>query len=566
MIKTKTRDLLIVWAVAVVGLILSIRFDAFEGLVAWVQRYEEWQVDELFFLPIFLAILLLLYYRRRRGELRQQKDLYEGMLKIQSELGEGFVILDDQRVWYANEAFCKISGYGLAGLRSLPGFMELVPEEERASIFERQRRRLGGEVETHYDTVLRHKHGHKVDIEVAFRVLDEDGKVVVIVRDITERKRAENKLREAEERYRTLVEKMPAVTYVQEIADPGSNKTSPTMYASPQIEAQSGYPPQAFVEDPELWAKLLHPGDRERVLAEDARTDETGEPFRIEYRQIARDGRITWLRDEATLVRDEEGNPSYWLGVQVDITELKRAEETLQEANRRLEELAALRADFTAMVAHEIGTPLATIRGFLEMLATGELEPADQADALDRMRAESDRLSTLVADVRSAAAIEQGEFGLMFRRTSVRELLDDAVRFAETLPGNHRLNTAIMADGQVRVDPYRIGQVLRNLLSNAAKYSPEGAPIELRVRSAETSGRIRIEVVDRGVGIHPDDVERIFEKFGRGRDESGRRKMYGVGLGLYLSRRIVRDHGSELTLDPAPGGGSIFSFELEVAR
>ncbi len=107
--------------------------------------------------------------------------------------------------------------------------------------------------------------------------------------------------------------------------------------------------------------------------------------------------------------------------------------------------------------------------------------------------------------------------------------------------------------------------MLRNLLSNAAKYSPDGAPVELRTRPGTTPGHVRIEVADQGVGIHPDDAARIFEKFGRGRDRFGR-KVAGVGLGLYLSRRILRAHGSDLTLDPAPEGGSIFSFELEVAR
>ena len=112
-------------------------------------------------------------------------------------------------------------------------------------------------------------------------------------------------------------------------------------------------------------------------------------------------------------------------------------------------------------------------------------------------------------------------------------------------------------------DPERIGQVLRNLLSNAAKYSPEGTPIELRVIGKK--GRVRLEVADRGPGIHPEDVTRIFEKFGRGRDREGR-KMPGVGLGLYLSQRIVRGHGSELTVRTRPGGGSVFGFDLEVAR
>src|SRR5215210_833848 len=352
MTKTKTRELLISLAVVVVGLLAAIRFDAFEGFAAWVRRYDEWRFDELFFVPLVLVVLLLLYYWRRNEELerevgergraeeefRQQMDLYEGMLNIQSELGEGFVVLEDQRLRYANEAFCKISGYDLAELRSLSSVMELVPEEEITAILERRRRHLSGDdVETHYDTGLRRNDGRRVDIEVAFRRLEEDGRsqIVAIIRDITERKRAEARLREAEERYRTLVEQVPAVTYVQDVAQPRSNRASLTMYASPQIEGQSGYPPRAFEEDPELWVKLLHPEDRGRVLAEDARTDETGEPFKVEYRSVCRDGRVVWIRDEAFLVRDEEGNPSYWQGIQLDITERKKAEEALRESEER---------------------------------------------------------------------------------------------------------------------------------------------------------------------------------------------------------------------------------------
>src|SRR5215211_4848850 len=285
----------------------------------------------------------------------------------------------------------------------------------------------------------------------------------------------------------------------------------------------------------------------------------------MEYRQIARDGRVVWIRDEAVLVRDEEDRPRFWQGVQFDITERKLAEERLQEANRHLSELASLRADFTAMVAHEIGSPLAAIRGFLDVLATGELEPAEQTVILTKIRTETDRLSTLVGDVSSAGAIESGDFTLMPRQTPVEELLKDATRFAETLPGDHPVVVEIETKEQLWADRYRIGQVLRNLLSNAAKYSPDGAPIELRAMRGKTPGHVHIEVADHGQGVHLDDAERIFEKFGRGRDRSGR-KAYGVGLGLYVSRRIVRAHGGELTLDPAPVGGSVFGFDLEAVR
>ena len=283
---------------------------------------------------------------------------------------------------------------------------------------------------------------------------------------------------------------------------------------------------------------------------------------------------LTTLSDKAHLLEGLQAGADDYLTKPLDRDELQARlvaasrvtslHRKLREQARRLSELATLRADFTAMVAHEIGSPLAAIRGSLEVLATGELEPAEQDDVFAKIRTETDRLNTLVADVGNAAAIESGDFTLMLRPTSIGELLEDAAWFAETLPGEHPLVVEAKAEERVRADRHRIGQVLRNLLSNAAKHSPDGAQIELRVIPGEAPGHVRIEVADHGYGVHPDDAERIFGKFGRGRDLAGR-KTYGIGLGLYLSRRIVRAHGGELTLDPASEGGSVFGFELEIA-
>ena len=218
------------------------------------------------------------------------------------------------------------------------------------------------------------------------------------------------------------------------------------------------------------------------------------------------------------------------------------------------------------MVAHELAAALAVIRGYADVLDTGDLEPAARSRALAKIQAETDVLEALIADVRAAAAVEREDFAIEPSRVPVDELLAEATAFAATLPGDHPLVTVKAAGREeVWVDECRIGQVLRNLLSNAVKYSPDGAPIELRAGYAEIPGRVRIEVADRGVGVHPDDVERIFEKFCRGRDGSGN-KVTGVGLGLYIIRRILRAHGSDLTWEPAPEGGSVFGFELEAAR
>lgn len=238
-----------------------------------------------------------------------------------------------------------------------------------------------------------------------------------------------------------------------------------------------------------------------------------------------------------------------------------------RERVRRLGEIAALRADFSAMVAHELDGPIAAIRRLNEMLsaegsgAAGVLEYA--TGTIDK---EIDALNVLVEDVRDAATVERADFAIETRPLALASLLTEAVAYAQILPGNHAVDTdfdgALGAGERVLADSERIGQVMRNLLSNAAKYSPTGTPVG--IRAARRDGWVRIEVADGGPGIPPEDVERIFEKFGRGRDPEGR-KVPGVGLGLYLSRRIVRAHGSELTLETVPGKGSVFGFALEVA-
>ena len=152
-------------------------------------------------------------------------------------------------------------------------------------------------------------------------------------REISERIEAEGRLKEAEARFRTLVEHIPAMTYMESADEEGQN--TDFLYISPQVEAVLGYSPGEWMADPHLFARTLHPDDAERVLAEDARTNRTGEPFSMEYRHLARDGRVVWVRDEAVLVRDHEGGPPYWLGVQFDITDRREAEQALRQSEER---------------------------------------------------------------------------------------------------------------------------------------------------------------------------------------------------------------------------------------
>jgi len=152
--------------------------------------------------------------------------------------------------------------------------------------------------------------------------------------EIAERKRAEAELSRAEARYRTLVEQIPAMTYI-ELPSPGDPKATRMVYLSPQTEGMLGYAPEELMADPNHLVRMLHPDDRERVVAANDWTERTGEPFDEEYRVFAKDGRTVWLHSQAVLVRDDAGRPRFWHGVAIDITARKEAEAELRELEGR---------------------------------------------------------------------------------------------------------------------------------------------------------------------------------------------------------------------------------------
>ena len=167
-------------------------------------------------------------------------------------------------------------------------------------------------------------------------VLRDDGQLdhfLGFMMDITERMQAQEDVRQAEERYRLLVERTPAITYTESIVEL-YEPTSVSSYLSPQIEAVLGYPLAAWGA-PGFWLEVIHPDDRDRVMAESTRTNGTLEPYQQEYRMIAVDGREVWIHDESVVVRDTLGDPLYWQGVMLDVTERKHAEEQLRQAEQR---------------------------------------------------------------------------------------------------------------------------------------------------------------------------------------------------------------------------------------
>jgi PAS domain S-box-containing protein len=191
------------------------------------------------------------------------------------------------------------------------------------------------------ETVHRRKDGREVLVAAsAGPIRDEDGTVVgtsLVASDVGESVEARERLREAESRHRTLVERLPLVTYAHPLGDRAT-----LLHVSPQIEGLLGYSPEEWTDAPELFAQLLHPDDRERVLAEVARAADGARPFRSEYRMLTRAGDVAWLRDEAAGVRDAAGRLAYVQGYLLDVSERKRTE---REHERLLASVKAARTD-----------------------------------------------------------------------------------------------------------------------------------------------------------------------------------------------------------------------------
>ena len=224
----------------------------------------------------------------------------------------------------------------------------------------------------------RRKDGHEVPVEIGLSPLKTDSGMLVVasVRDVTERRRAEGQLRKMEKRYRTLVEGIPAVTFMAAMDDSEERE----LYVSPQIVELLGFSQKEWLENPILWYTQLHPDDQVRWHQEFARTVATGERFQSVYRFIARDGRVVWVRGEAKLFRDQAGRPLFLQGIAFDITEIKEANVTLERrvAERTAEveahalELARSNRDlelFAATASHDLKKPLGHMTDKLEELA-----------------------------------------------------------------------------------------------------------------------------------------------------------------------------------------------------
>lgn len=270
------------------------------------------------------------------------------------------------------------------------------------------------------------------------------------------------------------------------------------------------------------------------------------EPIETRYR-----GRRV-LHTRKIALRNDEGNPQYLLGISDDITERKRIEQ--------------LKDEFVSVVSHELRTPLTSIRGSLGLLAGGALGeiPPPAIRLLEVASRNAERLSQLIDDLLDIERMASGKLGLTLQEQPLMPLIEQAIAtnrgYADRYGVRFQVTTHIKSEG-VCVDAVRFQQIMANLLSNAAKFSPRNSAVNVAVE--RVGSWLRVHVTDHGPGIPDNFRDRLFQKFSQA-DTSVTRARGGTGLGLAITKELVERMGGRIGFDNVAGGGAHFYFDLPV--
>jgi PAS domain S-box-containing protein len=395
-------------------------------------------------------------------------------------------------------------------------------------------------------------------------VRDREGRIVAGVvawSDVTERKRADEALRETRARLEHLLAASPAVLYALEV----TRSTVTPIWVGDNITRVMGYSVDEAVT-PAWWPTHLHPEDQASAFATHAALLAQGEA-NSEYRFRHKDGTYRWIRDELRLTHGTQGETLEAVGAWLDITERKRAEAALAEKSRELEAASNAKSQFLANVSHELRTPLNAILSYSQLLLE-ELEERGQHDFtpdVQKIHAAGAHLLELINDILDLSKIEAGKMDLYLETFDVPNLVGDVVALVRPLVERNSNTLKVRCAngiGAMRADVTKVRQALFNLLSNATKFTEHGA-VSLSVTRGPIDGvdSVTFSVSDSGIGMSPEQTAKLFQAFSQA-DSSTTRKYGGTGLGLAISRHFCRMMGGDITVESEIGKGSTFTIRL----
>ena len=486
----------------------------------------------------------------RREADRRLADTLRELDAVLNTMVDGLITLDDQFIIRSfTPSAERIFGYRAAAVvgRSVNMLMpEAEPGEDGGylqnclAFGEQQATSVGREV------TARRKDGTLFPMELGISPYEIDGRkrFVGVVRDITERRSAEQAIRKSEETFRAAME---AASIGMALVKPDGR----FMKVNDALCTLLGYQARDLLSND--FQSITHEEDLERDLGllQQALSGQI-QSYRMEKRYYHQSGRVIWTLLSVSLVRDVNGEPDYFVAQLQDITDQREAER--------------IKSEFISVVSHELRTPLTSIRGSLGLIlgAFCAAIPEKVARLVHIAHQNCERLIPLINDILDIDKIASGKMRFEMQEISLALVMRRVVEATEPFAQKHEVQLELVpvADpARVNVDENRFVQAVSNLISNACKFSPKREKVVISATVA--GGQVHLSVADRGSGIPEEFRGRIFERFSQA-DSSAVRRAGGTGLGLHITRQIVERMNGRIGFDSEVGKGSTFWMEFPI--
>ncbi len=456
-----------------------------------------------------------------------------------------------------NDAACSSYGYSHGEMMRLKNIdLSAEPEKTRAAAQEFQ-----ASIPLRYH---KKKDGSvfPVDINSSLFVLKNRDVMLHHVRDISEKKAYEDNLKKSELQMREILENSLDASYKRNFL------TKPYDYLSPVFKRISGYAASelnALTE--ETLMNLIHPDDLpdvERAIAEYI-SDFSGTAYNVTYRFRHKEGHYVWFYDQFIIVRDDCGQSIARIGSVKDITEKRLQGLELIKAKNDAEEANNAKSNFLANMSHEIRTPMNGFLGMIQLMERSELT-AEQRELMEIAKTSAKTLLILINDILDYSRIEAGKMSLDKIAFHLGTVISETMSLFKPSAENAGLSMEVFFDKDVHDnlvgDPFRLRQIISNLLGNSIKFTNEGR-IDISVKRVETQNdkdvKLEFAVKDTGMGIHPDKMGLLFKRFSQV-DAANKHAYGGSGLGLSICKGLVEKMGGEIWVESTEGIGSRFCF------
>ena len=467
-----------------------------------------------------------------------------------------------------NQSATRMFGYEPSEIIGQPVTVLISPEhiDEEPAILERLQ---NGQLIEHYETVRKKKDGTLIDVSLSVSpIRDANNKIIgasKIARDITRQKRTEEALQASDARFQLMANSAPVLIWISDATKASTwfNKTW-FEFTGRTLEEEIGFG----------WAQNVNLEDLDSCMQIYTASFEARQPFRREYRLGRHDGEWRWVIDTAVpLFEGPNGTFSGYIGSCIDITEFRHAASEREQllhserlARNEAERLGRMKDEFLATLSHELRTPLNAILGWATLLRRLDAGSIDHLKGLETIERNARAQAQIIGDLLDMSRIISGKVQLDVQPVNLHEVISAGLDAVRPSAEAKRLSIRTTLDskvGLVRGDANRLQQVLWNLLTNAVKFTPAGGRVDILLE--RVNSHVEISVEDSGIGIKPEFLAFVFDRF-RQADASITRRHGGLGLGLSIVKHLVELHGGSVRVkSPGEGQGSTFIVALPIS-